>query len=162
MNPAPETRIQVATWWPKEEYERIEREATELGLSFNDFVVDACAGRGRSNQGSAQEGRQFLRLIRQALHSQDFDHPIGHLRIDRLFLFPEESLRAARVQAATTEESFTGTSVSVGSSLRKLGLLRMSDKSPRAVRRIDGQLRRVWDLPADEFEPIEIRFVDKV
>lgn len=75
---------------------------------------------------------------------------VGVIRGDRLYLFPTVALTVAKSVARGAQETFAETAVSVSSALRGHGWITADNAGKSAtVRRINGAVARVWDLPLE-------------
>lgn len=75
---------------------------------------------------------------------------VGVIKGDRLYLFPTVALSVAKSMARGAQETFAETAVSVSSALRGHGWISPDSAGKSAtVRRINGAVARVWDLPLE-------------
>ncbi|PPF32680.1 telomere-associated protein [Pseudoclavibacter sp. AY1H1] len=75
---------------------------------------------------------------------------VGVIKGDRLYLFPTVALSVAKSVARGAQETFAETAVSVSSALRGHGWISPDSAGKSAtVRRINGAVARVWDLPLE-------------
>lgn len=68
----------------------------------------------------------------------------------RIYLFPSSAIAAAKTAARNAQEIFAETAVSIGGAMKSHGWI-TPDKYGKtaAIRRIDGSIARVWDIPLD-------------
>jgi len=159
MSARPKSRlVAITTLWPQATYDRITAEAERLQISPGDYIVkNFTARRARRAQTDPEELIRFFALLRKAMANGDASlipghaHCVGINRSNRLLLFPAEAIEAARAAAEAEGVPFTGTATSLGKLMLARRLLIQTDKSAQALRRVDGDLRRVWSLPPHAF-----------